>query len=154
MMNLITRAFAQFGRPSADTSIGTWTDQAAGTTNIYQSIDEISFSDADYIQSVSAPSSAPYVTKLTTLEDPVSSSGHTVRYRYAKSAAGGAQIDLTVELRQGYTNEGSPGTLIATHSYTNISDTVTQAAETLTTGEADTITDYTDLYLRFVANQV
>ena len=152
--HLIRRAFAQFGRPSADTSIGTWTDDGGGTTNIYQTIDESSASDADYIESVQNPSSAPYVTALTTLEDPVSSAGHIVRVRYGKDASGGAQVDLTVELRQGYVNEGSPGTLIATHSYTDISDTLTTAAETLTGGEADAITDYSDLFLRFVANQV
>lgn len=154
LMNIIRRAFAQFGRPSADTSIGNWVDEGAGTTNIYTSIDETSASDVDYIESDQAPSSSPYVTALTTLEDPVSSAGHIIRARYGKDAAGGSQIDLTVELRQGYTNEGSPGTLIATHSYTDISDTLTTAVETLTGGEADAITDYSDLFLRFVANQV
>ena len=145
---------AQFGRPSADTTIGTYTDQGGGSTNIYTTIDEVSPSDADYIKSVLAPSSAAYVTKLSTLEDPVSSSGHVVRYRYAKNAAGGAQIDLTVELRQGYVNEGTPGTLIKQWSHTNISETMTTQAQTLSGAEADSITDYTDLYLRFVANQV
>ena len=96
---------AQFGRPEADSSIGTYTDQAAGTTNIYTTIDESSASDADYIQSVSAPSSAPYVTRLSDMEDPVSSSGHVVRWRRQKNAAGGATVNLTVQLRQGYTNE-------------------------------------------------
>ncbi len=145
---------AQFGRPSADTLIGNYEDQAAGTTNIYQSIDESVASDADYITSPSAPSSEVYVCALSTLEDPVSSSGHIQRVRYAKSAAGGSQINLTVELRQGYASEVSQGTLIATHSYTDISDTYTTGAETLTAGEADAITDYTDLYLRFVFTQV
>lgn len=144
----------QYGRPSADTSIGTYTDQSAGTTNIYTAINESSPSDADYIRSVLAPSAAPYVTKLTDLEDPISSSGHVVRYRYGKSAAGGAQIDLVVQLRQGYVNEGSPGTLIKEWTHTNISDSFTTATQTLSGGEADSITDYTSLYLRFVATQV
>lgn len=144
----------QFGRPSADTSIGAYTDQAAGTTNIFQSIDETSPSDADYIQSALAPSSAPYVTKLSNLEDPLSSSNHVVRYRYAKSAAGGAQINLTVQLRQGYVNEGTPGTQIAEWTHTDIAETFTTAAQTLSGAEADAITDYTSLYLRFVATQV
>lgn len=145
---------AQFGRPSADTSIGTFTDNGGGTSNIFQAIDESSANDSDYIKSVSAPSNAPYVTKLSTVEDPVSSSGHIVRYRYAKDASGGAQINLTVQLRQGYTNEGSPGTLIASWSHTDISNTFTDAAQTLSGAEADAITTYADLYLRFVFNQV
>lgn len=144
---------AQFGRPSTDTTNEGYTNEAAGSTNIYQSIDETSASDADYIQSVSAPTSDVYVTKLTTLEDPVSSSGHVIRYRYAKSASGGAQIDLTVQLRQGYTNEGSPGTLIEEWVHTNIGNTATTQSQTLGGAQADAITDYTDLYLRFVFNQ-
>lgn len=147
---------AQFGRPSTDASIGTYTDEAAGTTNIYTHIDEdvSAPNDADYVRSVLAPANAPYVTKLTTLEDPQSSSNHIARYRYAKDASGGAQIDLTVQLRQGYTNEGSPGTLIKEWTHTNISNTLATATQTLSAGEADSITDYTSLYLRFVANQV
>ncbi len=145
---------AQYARPSADTYIGGYKDQADGTTNIYQALDETSASDADYVKSADAPASAPYVTKLSTVEDPVSSSGHVVRYRYAKNSAGGAQIDLTVQLRQGYVNEGSPGTLIKEWAHTNISETFTTQAQTLSAGEADSITDYSSLYLRFVANQV
>jgi hypothetical protein len=144
---------AQFARPTADTSIGTYTDQAGGTSSIYATLDETVADDADYIKSVSAPSNAPYVCKLGTIEDPLSSTGHVVRYRYAKNAAGGAQIDLTAQLRQGYTNEGSPGTLIAEWTHTNISDSFTTAAQTLTGGQADSITDYSALYLRLVFNQ-
>lgn len=143
----------QFARPSADTSIGTYTDQAAGTSNIYTTMDETSPSDADYIQSVLAPSNAPYVTKLTTLTDPVTSSNHVVRYRYAKSASGGAQIDLTVQLRQDYVNEGAPGTLIEAWTHINISDTFATAEQTLGGTEADAISDYTSLFLRFLFNQ-
>ena len=145
---------AQFARPSADTSIGGYKDQADGVTNIYATIDETSPSDADYIKSALAPANAPYVTKLSAIEDPQSSSGHIVRYRYAKNAAGGAQIDLTVQLRQGYVNEGTPGTLIKEWAHTNISETFATQQQTLSAGEADSITDYSDLYLRFVANQV
>jgi hypothetical protein len=145
---------AQYGRPSTDTTNESWTDQAAGSTNIWNSIDESSANDTDYIQSALTPTSDVYVTKLTSVEDPVSSSNHTVRYRYCKSSAGGDQIDLTVQLRQGYTNEGSPGTLIATVGvHTNISETWTAGSYTLSSGEADAITNYADLYLRFVANK-
>lgn len=145
---------AQFGRPSTDTTRDNWEEDDGTTTNIFDQIDEAVVDDADYIRTGLAPTSDVYVTKLTTLEDPVSSSGHVVRYRYGKDASGGAQIDLTVQLRQGYVNEGSPGTLIAQWVHTNISNTLTTAAQTLAGAEADAITDYTDLYLRFVANQV
>jgi hypothetical protein len=145
---------AQLARPSADSSIGGYTDQSGGTTNIYTTIDETSPNDADYIKSALAPSNAPYVTKLSSVEDPQNSTGHVVRYRYAKDASGGASINLTVQLRQGYTNEGSPGTLIKEWTHSDISNSWTTAEQTLSGGEADSITDYSDLFLRFVANQV
>ena len=145
---------AQFGRPSTDTTRDNWEEDDGTTTAIFDQIDEAVIDDADYIRTVLAPTNDVYVSKFTTLEDPVSSTGHVVRYRYGKSAAGGAQIDLTVQLRQGYTNEGSPGTLIKEWTHTNVSETLTTAAQTLSGAEADSITDYTDLYIRLVANQV
>jgi hypothetical protein len=95
-----------------------------------------------------------YVCSLTTIEDPVSSTGHVVRYRYRKSAAAGAAIDLIVQLRQGYTGEGAMGTLIASATHADISDTATSSNFTLSGAEADSITNYADLALRFVFNQV
>jgi hypothetical protein len=148
---------AQFGRPSADTNNdGAWVDEAAGSVNLWDGIDEVTAEDVLFIESVSAPSSAPYVAALQdiTLEDPVSSSGHIVRYRYQKNAAGGAQIDLTIQLRQGYVSEASQGTLIRSEAVNNISNGFVSGSFTLLAGEADSITDYTSLYLRIVANQV
>lgn len=145
---------AQFGRPSTDTTRDNWEEDDGGTTDIFDQIDEVSADDADYIRTGLAPTNDVYVTKLTTLEDPVSSSNHVVRYRYGKDAAGGAQIDQTVQLRQGYVNEGSPGTLIAELGHTDVAAFPVAGTFTLSAGEANSITDYTDLYLRFVANQV
>jgi len=121
---------------------------------MYLEIDEVTQDNVDFIKSPSAPTSDVYVTKLTTLEDPVLSTGHIVRYAYQKDAAGGAQIDLTVQLRQDYVNEGTPGTLIHSEVHTNIPNGWTAGSFTLSGGEADAITDYTNLFLRFVANQV
>ena len=147
---------AQFGRPIADTYNGDgWTNQVASGTNIFQAIDEASFDDADYVQSPLAPVSDVYVAQLTSsLEDPLSSSGHVVRWRQGKDAAGGAAITMTVQLRQGYTNEGAPGTLIATcQNAGTVPDSFTDVTYNLSGGEADAITNYASLYLRFVANQ-
>ncbi len=146
---------AQFGRPSADTNNdGAWVEDDDSSIDIYLEIDEVSASDADFIKTPTAPSADPYVTKLTTLEDPISAANHTFRYRYQKDAASGSQIDLTVELRQGYVNEGTQGTLIKAVSVTDIGSSWTTGTTTLSAGEANSITDYTDLYLRFVGNQV
>lgn len=145
----------QFARPSADTYLGTYTDAAAGVIDIYQSIDEPSPpNDADAIQSVSSPVNAPYATHLTPRVDPRVGTGHIVRYRYRKVGGAGVQLDLVVQLRQGYVNEGTPGTLIKAWTHTNISTTSVTAEPTLTGGEADAITDYTSLFLRVIFNQV
>ena len=145
---------AQFGRPSTDTTREAWTDQAAGTTNIFQSIDEVVADDADYIQSALAPTTDAYVTKLTSVEDPQVSTGHIVRYRYQKDAAGGAQIDLVVQLRQDYVSEVAQGTLIASATHTNIPTGWTAGTFTLSGAEADAITNYANLFVRMTANQV
>ena len=146
---------AQYGRPSVDTvNTDLYTDQAGGGTNIYLTIDEATLDDADYIRSPVTPTLDIYVTKYSTLEDPLSSSGHIMRTRYAKDASGGAQIDIIAQLRQGYVSEASQGTLIVARTFTNVTNTFTTDAYTLSAAEADAITDYTSLYLRISSNQV
>jgi hypothetical protein len=144
----------QFARPSADTVIGAWEDDDEGVTDIFECIDEEVPDDEDYITSEDAPDSSAYVTKLTEVEDPVIHTGHKVRYRIQKSSAGGSQIDCTVELREGYVSEQEQGTLIATETIEDVPHEWTTHTLTLTEEEAALITDYTDLYLRFVADQV
>lgn len=145
----------QKAQPNSDASVGSWTDEGGATTLLYQSIDEgaTTPNDADYVRSELSPSASPYVCGLETLEDPLSSSGHVIRWRRAKSAAGGETIDLTaVELRQGYVSEASQGTQIASTSDSGLSDTIGTTTLTLSGAEADAITDYADLALRFVAD--
>ncbi len=146
---------AQFARPDADTyNADGWTEDDGTGSPIFDQIDEVSFDDADYIRSPLTPTSDVYVCHLSNVIDPVSSVNHIVRYRYGKDAAGGDQIDLTIQLRQGYVNEGSPGTLIATvATLTNIASGFTAGSYTLSGAEADAITNYSDLFLRFLANK-
>lgn len=145
---------AQFARPASTITIDTWTDEVGGTTNIHTHIDEAVADNNDYIRSAQAPTTDPYVCKLSSVTDPLASGGHVVRYYYGKDVSGGAQIDIVVQLRQGYTNEGSPGTLIASATHTDVAAGFTLGSFTLSSGEADSITDYTDLYIRVTANQV
>lgn len=145
----------QFARPSEDTVIGTYTNEVAGVVNIYQSMDEVSPpNDADYIRSTVAPVNEPHVTKFSSLLATLTDTGHIVRYRYRKNPGSTAQLDLVVQLRQGYVSEGTPGTLIKAWTHTDIADAFTTATQTLTVEEAATIGDYASLFLRFVFNQV
>ena len=143
----------QFAYPTTDTLRDNWEEDDGTITAIYDQIDEAANDDSDYIRTQTSPTSDVYVTKFGALVDPVSSAEHTLRLRYAKDSASGDPISLLAQLRQGYTDEGSPGTLIATGlNNTNVSNTWTQADYALSTGEADAITDYSDLYLRLVGN--
>jgi len=139
---------AQFARPSADTVRTGWTDEAGGTTDIYTGIDEVSAEDAEYVKTPTPPGSNEFETLLTAVTDPVSSTGHVMRWRRRKQpASGSAQINLTVRLVEGTTQ-------IVSRSDTDIPGSFTDTSYTLSAGEADSITDYSNLRLEFVAAQV
>ena len=145
---------AQFGRPSADTSIGDYTDELGGVTNIYTGIDEVAAEDVEFVRSIIDPVAAPYATALTSLSDPLSSTGHIIRWRRQKDVALGATVNLTVQLRQGYVSEATPGTLIAEKATVAVPDAWADDSLTLSAAEADAITNYPSLALRFVSDQV
>jgi hypothetical protein len=145
---------AQFARPDADLVDGAWIKSTGGNVDMYTMIDEAVADDTDYIESEVGPSASACGINLSDVSDPLSATGHVVRYRYKKDAAGGAQIDITVQLRQGYVDEGTQGTLIHSEVHTDVAETWTAGTFTLTAGEANSISDYNDLQLRFVANQI
>lgn len=139
-----TAQAAQFARPDADVTTGTWT-----TTPLWQQVDEAIRDDGDLVTSDNNAVNAAALS-LSDGTDPQSSTGHTLRYTYRKSASGGHSIDFRMQLRQGYVDETTQGTLVAEWLHTAISDVFTLAEQTLTTGQADAITDYADLQVRFV----
>ncbi len=138
----------QFARPNADTSVGTWTTDTGATTNLYDSIDESTASDADFIRSVTAPSSAAYEASLATLTDPVSSTGHVLAVRARHDNGVGGVVTLTSELRQGANALSTPlsEAQALTSSWTTYSYQLSAA-------QADAITDYATLRTRFTATQ-
>lgn len=140
-------------RPAADSVDGTWTNQAGNNTDMFDSINEESPSASDYIQSVSGPTTVVHRQKLETGGDPSSSSGHIIRFRAFKEAAGGGTIQLTVQIRQGGGDVAGGGTLIAQTSVSDLPETDQQYTYTLSGAEADSITAYGDLYVEFHANQ-
>ena len=144
----------QYARPDLDTLIGNYSDQGGGVTNIYQTIDEASPSDADYIRSPVSPVNEVYVCRLSDVVDPVSSSSHTIRMRTSTDLDAQEVLDFLQELRMTYVNEGAQGTLIASQSRNSVSSTTwTDSAYNLSGAEADAITDYTALFLRFRINK-
>lgn len=144
----------QFGRPITDITRGNFSDQAGGITNIFQSIDEASANDADFIRSSQSPISEVYVCALSTVTDPNSSTGHIIRMRINTDLDAQELIDFTQQLRLNYASEASLGTLIASQQRlgVNSSGWVT-STYTLSGAEADAITDYTSLSFRYIVNK-
>lgn len=138
----ITYAYA---RPDGDVSAGSWTDQTGSTANLYAVIDETSADDADYVKSSTLTSGSDTLeVSLSDINDPTTSTDHLVRYRYRRQGNSTA-MTLTVSLRQGASQ-------IASWTHTNVGTSYVTAEQTLSGAEADSITDYSDLRLRFVAS--
>jgi hypothetical protein len=93
-----------------------------------------------------------YRFKLATGTDPASSTGHVIRWRVGKSPSDGQAINATIRIYQGGGNSAGAGTLIKTATRNGVTSFTTYE-ETLTGGEADTITNYADLYGEIVATQ-
>lgn len=137
----------QFARPDADTTVGVWTNEAAATTNLFASINEVTANDTTFVQSdTSATSGEIYQTTLSNVTDPLTSSNHILRWRYAKSSSAGRTIAITLYLLQG-------ASLIISRTFTNIGSTYVQDNYILTAAEANSITDYSDLNIRLSAFQ-
>lgn len=141
--------------PVSDTlNPGSWVTELGGSSNLFDSIDSDP-TGATYIVSPVNPSSAVYVCKL---DAPTGTPGTGTWFlqAYIKKLpnVGATQVDLTVELREAYVNEGSQGTLIATISETDAGESVVflPVSHTLSAGEVATVTDASDLYLRIVAD--
>ena len=135
----------QVASPTGDISIGQWTDQDLETTDLYLTLaDE---TDATYVISESAPDGDILEVSLSgSVEFPETYQDHFVDYRYKKDYIGGPQIDLKVTLMCGSTE-------IAYWEEEDIGSDWTDQERELTWQQASSITDYTNLRLRFQATQ-
>lgn len=129
-------AAPQIARPASDVSDGGWLASGGGA-DLFAMIDESVASDSDFIYTESSGDVA--TVALGTLSDPASSSGHVVRFR-ARAALPGRVV---VSLYQG-------ATLIAQWTET-LTGAFANYSHTLTGGEADAITDYASLRIRFAS---
>lgn len=121
--------------PIVDVHNQGWTDNAAGTTNLYQAIDEDAASDSDYVQV--GTTGLIYEAALESITDPASSTGHILHTRYKKDTAADV-VSIKAELMQG-------STVLVTRNFSGISTSFTTDDYTLSSGEADSITDYGNL---------
>ena len=137
----------QLGIPEADITVSGWTASAGG--NLYGTVDEAVADDADYFYSAEGPQDSPVVLRLSDLQTPAVRTGHIlwVRCRWANGSG-----TWRMELRQGYVSEASQGTLINSATPTVSTTTFDDETMALSAGEATAITDYTNLFVRIVAD--
>ena len=134
----------QYARPDSDVSDGSFLNASGNNTNLYQSIDESSASDSDYVISTDSSYAADNMTVgLSNVTDPENAANHVVRYRATGSGGmGGSVPSLTVALLEGSTQRAS-----STNS--SVATSFTDYNFSLSTSEANAISDYTDLRLKF-----
>jgi hypothetical protein len=133
----------QYARPSADITIGGWSNQAGATASLFASIDEVTASETDFVQSSLTVNDA-YECRLSTVAAALIRRGHIARYRGRKSAAAGNTRGVTVELRQG-------ATVLASNTHADLTVAWLDGAFVLTPEQAALITNYADLRIRFTA---
>jgi len=130
-----------------------WINEAGSTTGLFNSLDEVSFSDADYILSP-AFSTAPVYNGLTSvrfrLSDPTVGKKFTdpvkVRYRVRKTGSGNKSF--TVKLLQGTTQ------IVSWNHTSGLTTSFQTIEQTLTGGQVASISDWNDLYLQFDDGEV
>ena len=125
--------------PIADISnAGAWVPSSGSV--VYAVIND--GSNSTYVESDNNPgASDTFEVRLDNLETP-QAGAHTYSFR-ANRRSGGRTATLRVDLYQGTT-------LIRQGSARTLDGTITTYTETLTSGQADSITDWTNLRLRFV----
>jgi len=129
----------QYARPSSDISNnGEWTNSSGPSS--YLLLDEVSPSDADYIQTTASPTGPLIVLGLSAVTDPVSSADHTFSFRAVNDSP---DDTIVVSLYQGATLIASK-TQILTASFATYTYTLSGA-------EADAITDYSDLRVQILS---
>lgn len=143
----------QVAHPISDTFVGSYHNEANAVSNLYASIDESIFNNADYIESESNPISSVYVCRITALLDPVSVRNHILTVR-AGTDLGLLAIGLVIQIRQDYVDEANQGTLIATLTQASVAHTFTEYSHTLSAYECNQITNYANLYARVVFSKV
>lgn len=131
---------AQILYPDADISSGSWTPSAGST--LWDVLNDQDDNDYAYEQNTNTT----FEVGIDSGTDPESSSNHIVYWSDFGAWLGrGSAPTVTMYLIQG-------STTIASQGYLTVSNTFTQRSYTLTSGEADSITDYTNLRIRFTGS--
>lgn len=133
----------QYARPNSDVSAGNWAPSTG--SDLYAMIDDVSTDDSDYISVTnSGGGTETCQVGLSSVTDPVASDLHVVTVR-ATDSSGMSVVVLVVTLKQG-------STTIASKTFTAVITTSpANYTFTLSSAEADSITNYGTLSLVFAA---
>jgi hypothetical protein len=131
----------KYAYPSSDISDGLWTNELDSAVDLFQSINESTASDTDYIKSSTNPSNDIAEVELGPMAAPVQPA--KVSYRYWKANTG--TMNLTVKLMEGSLE-------IAAWTHLDISTTPVTIEQTLFDDQFAAITDFNALSLQFIAN--
>lgn len=127
-------------RPTGDISTNSWT-----VPPLYSKINEVVADDSNYAISSRSPSLDTFEINLSGIGTPITKDNHNIQYRIQKTNTSTGQLDLTVSLFQG-------STPIASGVHTDILTGFYTTGFNLTLAQANNITDYSALSLRFTAN--
>lgn len=132
---VVVQGEVRYSRPVSDVAAGQWLPSTGST--LYGVVDEVTQDDADYIYTTVGSTCS---MALNTVVDPNTSSNQVIYYR-AKS---GTSSTLVTSLMQG-------ATTIATRTHTGLTSSFAEYQMVLTTGECDSITDYSALKIELTA---
>ncbi len=137
----------QIARPDSDVSTGGWEPQGSSAeTTLWESLDEVSANDGvDYIEALDGENITCEVG-LSDVTDPGGNTGYFIRFRMQGTGTGGPER-CTVELHD------ASGLIASTGNRTSRGAWGDQSYE-LTTGEADSITDFDVLSLKIISSNL
>jgi len=133
----------QIALPDADIVAGSWT-AVGGPSTLFDAVDDGMASDSEYMEDIANNTTAEL--GLQTVTDPVGNIGHILRVRLQGNGSGGPER-CQVALFEGATQRAISGFMTSRAAW----DTQTY---TLTTGEADAITAYTDLRIKIISSNL
>lgn len=131
---------AQYVRPTGDQATGAWT-----STPLWSKVDEGAPGDGTSVTSDDNTTPDNADLQCNSVTDPAAATGHVLRAKWNKSATGGHTINAVLELWEGLPGSG---TLRASLSVSDIGATPQTDTYTLSSAEANAISDYGNLYLR------
>ena len=124
-------------RPSATTTAGAWS--ASGAATLHAAINETPASDAEFITTSGATVGK---FKIASASNPGTTSGHTFSFRAKGDGASALKVDLV---------QGDPSETIIKTTTVTPGTSFALYTVNLSSGEAATITDYSQLYFKIAA---